>query len=214
METYFEHERPEMLELVPRTAKRVLDVGCGAGAFSARLKRERSVETWGVEMNPGAAREASRRLDKVICAPFDSSFDAGPTRFDCIVFNDVLEHMASPETALKAAHAILSPQGVVLASIPNARHLSVVWELVVQGDWRYRDAGILDRTHLRFFTRTSILRLFRDQGYEVRRCEGINEAAGRKYRCLNVMFLNRLTEMRYLQYAVVAAPVVTGPNPS
>jgi 2-polyprenyl-3-methyl-5-hydroxy-6-metoxy-1,4-benzoquinol methylase len=212
METYFEHARPEMMALVPAMAKRVLDVGCGAGAFSARLKSERPVEVWGVEMNSDAARKASERLDKVVCAPFDSSFDAGPIRFDCIIFNDVLEHMACPEIALETAHALLSPQGVVVASIPNARHLTVVWELAVQGDWRYRDAGIFDRTHLRFFTRTSILRLFREQRYEVRHCEGINEAVGRKFRVLNTIFLNRLTEMRYLQYAVVAAPAAVPGN--
>lgn len=203
---YYGHERHEMLPFVPTSAQRILDVGCGAGAFSARLKKERSVEVWGVEINPEAARLASQRLDKVICGEFSSALDFGSTRFDCIVFNDVLEHMASPESALRLARTLLAPQGVVVASIPNVRHLTVLWELVVQGDWQYRDAGILDRTHLRFFTRISILRLFQEQGFNVLRCEGINEAVGRKFFILNLLCLNRLQGIRHIQYAIVATP--------
>jgi 2-polyprenyl-3-methyl-5-hydroxy-6-metoxy-1,4-benzoquinol methylase len=203
---YYQHARTEMLPFIPPNAKKVLDVGCGVGRFGSVLKEKYGAEVWGVEMNPAAAEHASAVLDKVCCSEFNGSCFSPDSRFDCIVFNDVLEHMVCPEDALKSAKEMLTPEGVVVASIPNIRNFVVLWDLVVNGEWTYQDAGILDRTHLRFFTRSSIKHFFADAGLNVVRCEGINPrvARGKKFRLLNATFFNALSEMKFDQFAVVA----------
>ena len=194
-----------MIPFIPRNTKKLLDVGCGAGGFGAGIKANIKAEVWGVEMNPAAAGKASSALDNVICSEFNASCIPQNNKFDCIVFNDVLEHMPAPEQALRLAKSLLTPGGVIVASVPNIRHFSVVWDLVVNGAWTYQDAGILDRTHLRFFTRLSIAQLFADIGLTVVRCEGINArgVGGNKYRLLNALFLNALSEMKFEQTAIV-----------
>lgn len=171
---YSDFGRLEVTPFVPRDARRVLDVGCLAGAFGAALKSERPATTvWGIELRPDAAELAAGRLDHVIVGRFPDDVPSGE-RFDCVVFNDVLEHLEDPWSALRATHAFLAPGGCVVASIPNVRHYSVVASLVLRGDWRYADAGILDRSHLRFFTSDSATRLFEECGYGGVRCAPIN----------------------------------------
>ena len=201
---YYQHGRDEMLPFVPPTVKDVLDVGCGAGGFGRTIKAHFNPVVWGIEMNADAAAQASSVLDKVICAEFTESCFQSDQRFDCIAFNDLLEHMPAPERALQLAKRMLTPEGVIIASVPNVRHFSVVWDLVVNGNWTYRDAGILDRTHFRFFTRSSIARMFAEAGLTVTRCEGINaRCVGRKYRYLNAMFFNAMSDMKFEQIAIV-----------
>jgi 2-polyprenyl-3-methyl-5-hydroxy-6-metoxy-1,4-benzoquinol methylase len=202
---YYQHSRTEMLPFIPPNVKKVLDVGCGVGRFGSVLKEKYGAEVWGVEMNPAAAEYASTVLDKVFCSEFNGSCFSLGSRFDCIVFNDVLEHMVCPEDALKSAKEMLTPEGVVVASIPNIRNFVVLWDLVVKGEWTYQDAGILDRTHMRFFTRLSVSHLFSNAGLAVVRCEGINSIVNRsrKYRLFNTLFLNALSEMQFDQFAIV-----------
>src|SRR5215831_5540035 len=171
---YFTEARPEMLPFVPANCRRLLDVGCGTGTFGASLKQNRQIEVWGVEPFASAAAKAADKLDRVITGPFEPETDLPAGAFDCIVFNDVLEHMVDPEQALRYAKILLSPGGTVLASIPNVRHLPVLWHLAVRGRWEYGDCGLLDRTHLRFFTKSAILSMFQNEGYEVRSIAGIN----------------------------------------
>lgn len=206
-EGYFSNERPEMLEFVPGSARRVLDVGCGDGGFSALVKRSRGSSVWGVEMDPQAARRASRRLDRVVRGDFSSALRRLPKRgFDAVVFNDVLEHLAEPERALEQAKTLLTPRGVVVASIPNVRHFSVLKTYLWDRDWRYASFGVLDRTHLRFFTRKSIRRMFEETGYDVSRMKGINPNRNPLGPVLVVCTLGYLAESRYQQFACVARP--------
>ena len=163
---YDDDPRPDVLPLVPSSARRVLDVGCGTGAFGQALKRSRpDVEVWGIEPHLGVIPAAEVLLDRVVVGRFPE--DVPDRHFDVVCFNDVLEHLVDPWGALLAAAPILSAGGCVVASIPNVRHYSVIWALVRHGEWRYRDVGILDRTHLRFFTRSSMVRAFTDAGYAI-----------------------------------------------
>ncbi len=203
---YYAETRPEMLSFVPPTARRVLDVGCGEGGFGALVKAARAATVWGVEPNAAAARRAGEKLDRVFVGRFEEA-DLQAATFDCIVFNDVLEHMYDPWGALRLARRHLTGTGVVAASLPNLTFFNVLWDLVVREEWRYEQAGILDVTHIRFFTRKGMVRLFSESGYRVRQIEGINpQAQGRKYKLINALCFNRLARMRYLQFAVVAAP--------
>lgn len=204
--------RREMLDFVPPDSSRVLDVGCSIGEFGEQLKRERSVEVWGVEPDPEAAAIAATKLDRVVTGTFDAEEFSGPIEFDCIVFNDVLEHMVDPYSALGSARRLLSPRGIIVASIPNVRYFDNVWKLVFNASWEYTDIGILDRTHLRFFTKSTIVRMFEDQGYRIDRIEGINAVdwcnpeRRQLFRWLNFLMRNRLDGMRWMQFAVVARP--------
>lgn len=165
-----------MLRFIPANVTSILDVGCSTGAFGREVRqRIRSGRLVGVEPNSVAASEALSAFDAVHVGMFpDVAGELGSELFDVIFFNDVLEHMPQPENALKAASKLLAHGGVVVASIPNVRHISVLGPLLLQGDFRYRESGILDQTHLRFFTKKTIRRLFADSGWTVDRLEAIN----------------------------------------
>ena len=206
---YYEFARPEMIEFVPKTAERVLEVGCGSGGFGSLLKLQRpGVEVWGLEPNDEAASRAAERLDCVICDVLHPSIPRLDGQlFDCVVFNDVLEHLARPESALDDVKKYLTDQGVVVASIPNILHFYQISSILIEQDWKYQDSGILDNTHLRFFTKKSIIRLFEQSGYRLLDIKGIYESFGLKYRILNLLTFNHLRDWRYVQFAVVAKPL-------
>jgi len=134
--------------------------------------------------------------------------------FDCIVFNDVLEHMIFPEQALQYAKSLLAEGGVVVASIPNIRSLVTLFRLLFRAQWEYTDSGVLDKTHLRFFTKSSIVDMFEREGYALEEICGINLqrdcVSGRlwaAYAVANALSLGKFTDLRFLQFAVVAKPV-------
>lgn len=210
---YFEQARSEMLSYVPTSCARVLDVGCSNGSFGALLRRVRGATVWGIEPFESAAAEAAGQLDRVIHAPFDESAPLPLGGFDCVIFNDVLEHLLDPLGALELARRLLTPGGVVVASIPNIRHFPTVWHLVVHGKWEYRDCGTLDKTHFRFFTRSSIASLFADAGFGVEQLEGIHPYRGipnassrvwRLFHLVNFITAARFTDMKFERFAVVA----------
>jgi 2-polyprenyl-3-methyl-5-hydroxy-6-metoxy-1,4-benzoquinol methylase len=212
-EYYFEYARAEMLPFVPTDCRRVLDVGCGTGAFGQLLKQTRKIEVWGMEPVQSAATKASARLDRVINGPFNPETELPAGTFDCIVFNDVLEHMIAPDQALRYAKALLSQGGTIVASIPNVRFRKVLWDLVFHGRWEYVEGGVLDKTHLRFFTRSSILKMFQSEGYSLERICGINaygpSSGARKclwflYQLVNALSLGRFDDLKFVQFAVVA----------
>jgi SAM-dependent methyltransferase len=215
---YFARARSEMLSFVPINCRSLLDVGCGTGTFGASLKLNRQIEVWGVEPFASAAAKAADKLDHVITGPFGPEIDLPPGAFDCIVFNDVLEHMVEPEQALRYAKLLLSAGGTILASIPNVRHFPLLWQLGFHGSWEYTEFGLLDKTHLRFFTKSSILRMFQSEGYVVRNISGINPymgipSASRRlwftYRVANALFMGKFADLKFLQFAVVAEPIAT-----
>lgn len=205
---YGDFARSEMRPYIPPQAQRVLDVGCHCGAFGAGLKQAGVAEVWGCEINPDSAATAASRLDRVVSGPFVA--EAVPDAyFDAVVFNDVLEHMADPAAALRVARAKLRPGGVVVASLPNLRHIDNLLHIVRDKDFRYEAVGVRDTTHLRFFTLKSIPRLFEQAGYEVLRLDGINEAwwgPSLWRRAAFRLFPAYLADTRHIQYAVQAVP--------
>ncbi len=205
-DNYYTSSRLEMLEYVPENAKRILDVGCGAGEFGKALKSRRSVEVWGVEFIKQAADEAQFKLDKVIVGSIEDSSSSLPEGyFDCVVFNDVLEHLIDPWSVLTKIKAYMKPGAYVVASIPNVRYFENIKKLIIQKQWEYEDCGPLDKTHLRFFTSKSVVNLFTSVGYSVNSLEGIN---GRKFpwkfNLMNLIMLNAFSDMRYLQFVCLA----------
>ncbi|MEO7117793.1 MAG: class I SAM-dependent methyltransferase [Candidatus Limnocylindrales bacterium] len=149
---------------------RVLDVGCGTGALGRQLKAATpSVVVHGVEANAGPARVAAGVIDRVVQGTFPEVTSQLDPPYDAVVFADVLEHMEDPWSALEATRSIVAPGGLVVASIPNIRYWPVTRALLLRGRFDYTETGVLDRTHLRFFTRISMLQMFEGAGLTVER---------------------------------------------
>lgn len=203
---YYSNIRPEMLEFVPMNGRKILEVGCGEGIFGETLIRRQNAEVWGVESNPVATDIAIKRLSRVINGEFGEMSMLPKSYFDCIIFNDVLEHMYDPWNALAFARTLLnSPEAVIVASIPNFRYWHNLVEIVIQKEWTYKDEGTLDRTHVRFFTCESIKSLFNQAGLKIRTIRGINPTESRKLRLLDFLLRGAVSDMRFLQFAVVAS---------
>jgi len=193
-------ERREMLPFIPEGTRSILDVGCSHGRFGSVLKSHNS--TWtltGIEPDPEAAADADPHYAHVYRGVFPDDLPEEST-YDCIVLNDVLEHVVDPWAMLAGAVDRLEDGGRIVASIPNVRYVIVVRDLLLRGRWEYADWGVLDRTHLRFFTRTSIESLFTSSGLTIETLEPINPA-----KAARVAFLvGRFRDMRFQQFAVVA----------
>ena len=168
---YFGRAREEIFSHVPADARRILELGCGSGGTLAALREshEAGGELWlaGVELSEEAAGEARERLDKlwvgdVEALAFDQEIEAGS--LDVILCLDVLEHLVDPWEMVRRLAPLLKPGGRLIASIPNVRHWKFIWGLLFRGDFHYRDAGLLDRTHLRFFVKQTAIELVTEGG--------------------------------------------------
>ena len=154
-----------MLELIGSN-KTVLDVGCASGYLAKTLGAYGNTVT-GVEYDAEAAAEAEPHLHRVVVADLDQvdlAEAVGGDCFDVIVFGDVLEHLRDPLPSLRAARRMLNPGGYIVISIPNIAHGDVRMSLLL-GRFRYGNLGLLDTTHLRFFTRQSLQELLADAGF-------------------------------------------------
>ena len=171
--TYYGHERPEVAGLVPVAARYVVDVGCAAGHLGAALKRARPhVQVRGVEPTAGPAARARVVLDDVLEGGAEDELPPSWPAPDCVIFADVLEHLVDPWGTLRAWRARMTPGGTLVISLPNVGHRSVMGGLV-RGAFRYVPAGVLDRTHLRFFTRASAIDLIEQAGFRVTHFERV-----------------------------------------
>ena len=126
---------------------------------------------------------------------------------DCILFNDVIEHLVDPYRMLLDIKQKIVDDGVIVCSIPNVRYFRNLFNLVVRGDWHYEDSGTLDKTHLRFFTKKSIREMLESLGYRVLQLEGINVTSSWKVALFNVATVGLFTDTRYLQFCCVATPI-------
>ena len=205
-EYYFRSQRKEMIPFIPNNVRTLLEVGCGTGSFASHLKALRGIEVTGIEPQQSAYEQASTVLDRVLQLDVDSGItELKGKQFDCIVFNDVLEHLVDPWAVLTKVRELLMPGGSVVASIPNIRYMPALKEFVIKGTWRYQQDGVMDKTHLRFFTQTSIAELFDSSGYDISLLQGINGLQFPwKYSLLNRLTGRRLEDTRYQQFACVA----------
>lgn len=205
---YYEQDRAEMRALVPAGARRVLEVGCGAGTFGAALKASGVGEVWGVEPSD-AAHRAEQVLDRVIAGTVDEAIPQLPGgHFDWIVFNDVLEHLVDPEQCLRELLPKLAPGGGFIASIPNLRYYKVLRDLVLKGEFEYVEHGVMDRTHLRFFTPKSVARMWDRLGCEVLEKRALNTRRRPWLRALSLLTFGATEDIRSPQFGWRARPRV------
>lgn len=210
MQDYFSRARTEIEPHLPVLVNRMLDVGCGEGATSAFIKSVRSVE-WagGVEVDAAAAKRAEGRLDAVWCVDvedFEFSRHVPPASLDLILCLDVLEHLVDPWSVVKQLSALLAPNGRLVVSVPNIRNWKFVVKLLFRGDFHYRDAGLLDRTHLRFFVRQTAVELTEAGALSVKWIGNAHPWKASDMRAiLSRLSLGRLDDLMIKQYIVVAA---------
>ncbi len=209
--TYYVNLRSEMIPLIPISAKKILEIGCAEGNFLAQLVKE-DVETWGVEPNIISAKKASKKLYKVLVGTLNDTINQLPDNyFDAIIFNDVLEHLLYPWEDLKQLKPKLVNGGVVISSIPNVRYAKNLFNLLLKKNWEYKESGILDSTHFRFFTKKSIKSLFKKSGYTVQKIKGINITKSGLFfpiaLLVNIVLLFTQLDIFYMQFATVAKKI-------
>jgi 2-polyprenyl-3-methyl-5-hydroxy-6-metoxy-1,4-benzoquinol methylase len=201
-EDYFRQVRTEILSLLPSSLDRVLEVGCGGGYTLEHLRATgRCRWTCGVELFPEAARLAEQRVDQVYEGNIEQmNLALAPASIDAILCLDVLEHLIDPWAVIRKLHALLKPGGVIIASIPNVRHFRVVLPLLFRGRWDYTSSGLLDKTHLRFFTKGSAIALLESSGLRVDRLDatGLTGPRARLLNALTFSFARPWLEFQFL----------------
>ena len=174
---YHDRLNTDLLARLPASARHALEIGCGSGAL-ARAYRAGHPETdyTGVECDAAAARRAQAACTRVVLGDIESTacwqaldqLRPGPG-WDLVVLGDVLEHLRDPLATLAGLAARASVEARCVACIPNVGHVSLVYQLL-RARWDYADQGLLDRTHLRFFTQPTMVALLAQAGWEVQAC--------------------------------------------
>lgn len=166
---YFNIQNQEIIKLMSEQPGSVLDVGCAKGALGRQVIEEKKPAVYeGIELLPDVAKEAEKYLSKVYVGQAEYWLPKLPeSKYDWVIFADSLEHTIDPWNVLKEARRVLKPKGKLLISIPNVRNLGVITDLLVKGKWQYRDFGIMDQGHLRFFTKKSLINMVETEGFKV-----------------------------------------------
>jgi predicted TPR repeat methyltransferase len=164
--SYFAQARPELVAQLPAGLGRVLDVGCGSGGVG-RAVRDRATFLAGIELDAEAAAEAAEAYDQVLTGRVEDVLAQADGPFDTILTYDLLEHLADPEPVLRRLHGAAATDALLHVSVPNARHWTLVRDLVLRGTFGYTEYGHRDRTHLRWLTRRDLVDLLESAGWHV-----------------------------------------------
>jgi len=201
--SYYGLERADVVAELPRPIGRALDVGCGAGGVGLSLKAAGAQSVTGVEVNAEAAAIARTRIDAVHEMPVEDAIAGGVLRgpFDTICTYDVLEHLVDPEPVLRALLVVAAPGGRLHVSIPNARHFTLLRDLLFKGTFGYTEFGHRDVTHLRWYTRRDLTAMVARCGWQVRTCHG---SFGGRDRYADKLTLGRAQEFLTLQWRLLA----------
>lgn len=185
---YFSLERSLFKNAISKEKAKVLDVGCGTGALGAFLRSSKSCTVYGVEINHDAYNIALSNLDETIYGNIENiELPNNFVDFDYIVFGDVLEHLIEPMSVLKTIKNRLNKGGVVIATVPNIRYWKTSLSLLLFDQWRYTDWGILDYTHLRFFTKSSLVEILVQNDFTIIKAEWVIQEKSISY------YINKLS---------------------
>ncbi|MEA2305736.1 MAG: hypothetical protein QOH43_3016 [Solirubrobacteraceae bacterium] len=219
VENYYENPRPELVALVPADARVVVDVGCGQGALGGAIRRERGAWVLGLEYVAEAAEVARTRLDRVERVDLDAleELPVAIGSVDAFVCGDVLEHLRDPERLLRLMRRYLAPGGVIVASIPNVKHWSVLAPLLLEDRFTYAQAGLLDRTHVHLFTLEEISSMLERVGLEATHLDAVRFALPDELRPIGELVAHwggdvaeTIARLEAYQYFVVARSAEAG----
>ena|SRR3989344_131404 len=201
---YFDVLRNDLIVHIEPGGHRILDIGCSAGSTGQALKRDgKASEVVGVELTREAVAIAEGKLDRVLCGDIEQMELPYPIGyFDYILCGDVLEHLRDPWGVLAKLRAHLRSGGRIVASIPNIRNWRILANLVLRGRWDYTASGILDSTHLRFFTRSSIIEMFEGAGFALEEITHVE--FGPKAKLINRFTFGLGEEFMVKQYIIKA----------
>jgi 2-polyprenyl-3-methyl-5-hydroxy-6-metoxy-1,4-benzoquinol methylase len=198
---YYESSRPEMESLITVAPKRCIEFGCSSGGFSETLKKKYNCETWGIDMDEQSVEIARTKMDKVFMGNAFELVDQLPDNyFDYIICNDFIEHLHSPELFFNKTRRCLTDEAILICSLPNTRHWKNVYRFLILKDWKYKKSGILDYTHLRFFTKRSMKRSIKKWGFTIEKIKGIRPAITPFFYLLALLTFNSIGDMRFRQY--------------
>lgn len=195
-EQYFSGARIDYLSELPRDrTARVLEIGCGFGETGAlALSSGKCASYSAVEICEDAAAKAKLKITEVVAGNIESvNLPWGEKCFDVLILSEVLEHLVDPWSVLRKIRPLMKPGARVFASSPNVSHFSVL-RMLLRGDWTLGDSGLMDRTHLRWFTPRSYRELFESTGYRV---DSVQELApfGKKAKFINKVTFGRLRHL-------------------
>ena len=203
-DAYYANTRDDIVKALPRPIGHVLDVGCGSGGVAAGLRQAGAVRLTGIEVVPEQAELARERYDHVVAAPVEEAIGQLEGPFDTILCLDLLEHLVDPEQVLRELHAVAAPHARLQVSLPNARHVSLMIDLLFRGTFGYTEWGHRDRTHLRWFTRRDIVEAIERSGWSVKR---VGHPELHKSRQLDRLTRGRSTEFLVAQWYVLGERV-------
>lgn len=168
-----EFHNQDLLDIIPWGASKLVEVGCSSGALAREFKKiSPNCHYLGIEIDASYAKLAERYCDESLIADIESVDDAfwrKNSDRDCWIFGDALEHLRNPWNILRQVRSVIPQKASIAACIPNSQHWSLQAKLSI-GDFRYEESGLLDKTHLRFFSRQTILEMFEDAGFTVTAC--------------------------------------------
>jgi len=193
MKKYQYHDgiRNELVDLLPKNYSTVLEIGCGEGGFRSCVKQD--CEYWGVDPSESATEISRKKLHTVFTGTFNDVINDLPNHyFDLIICNDVIEHMSDHNEFLRLIKLKMAKKSYLIGCIPNIRYFRNLIRLIIYKDWKYKDSGILDYTHLRFFTQKSLHRTLIDNQFTIDSFSGTNKVK-----------LKRLFDPRHLFYRLV-----------
>jgi len=211
---------PDLLRIIPTHSRKLIEIGCSSGALARAFKQvSPDCDYVGIEVDPSYAEMAGRFCDQSLLLDVekaDEAFWASVADRDCWIFGDTLEHMRDPWRLLTQVRRVMPANGVVAACIPNMQHWSMQVRLCM-GDLRYQPSGLMDRTHLRWFTRQTIHALFEQSGFRIESLQPriFNEPSRDKYlpAIVNMALLAgadpdlAVKDALAMQYVVKATPI-------
>jgi SAM-dependent methyltransferase len=209
---YYSHDRCEIRPFWRGlNPSKVLEIGCGTCELVKYFGSQ--VEYWGIEPCSEACKIARKNTYRIVNSTFDNAYPSLPRGYyDLVIVNDVIEHVIDHEKMLYRISSLLNSNGAIVGSVPNLRHISVLYNLLQKKQFKYAPAGIMDCTHLRWFTMRSLLETLTSCGYRVDKIKGINPSIpGPIYKRILYKTILKLigSDTMYQQIAFTAFPTNT-----
>lgn len=185
--TYFSSKRYEIDVLLPASANKILDIGCGNGSTLARIHNiYPDASILGIDINDNAIKNSVLNTEAIISHDLNKGLpDLPASPYDLILCLDIIEHLYDPARLLSDLKKTVSSSGCIIVSLPNLRYWQICYDLIIKGDFKYEEQGLMDYTHIRWFTYQSAKRLFEDSGFIINSCRFHPGRLSGKYRFLN-----------------------------